>query len=127
MMTSEWSNIANGNLQAAQHLAGDYARSCVSRAYYAAFSAVSFVLREHAPFRWGRETPPHQDVPELIGRHLGSTFVPDTLRELKTRLRRLRSDRIIADYRSRWTVDTESALRARRDAFFVCRALGVHP
>lgn len=100
-------------------------RSCTSRAYYAAFSAVAFALRSYAPFDRGRETPPHSTIAALLERHLASSFQPAALRLLKAMVRALYHERIIADYRSGWTIDADAALRSRRDAYAVCRTLGV--
>ncbi len=122
---AEWSDIARDNLQAAQKLSKDQFRSCMSRAYYAAFSAVTFALSEHKPFRYGRETPPHRELVRLIQAHLAALFSPVKLRALKTTVRRLYDERLNADYRSGLTVDRASALRSLQDAYAVCRALGV--
>lgn len=123
---AEWSDIARDNLKAAQTLADQaHFRSCTSRAYYAAFSAISFALRAYAPFPRGRETPPHHMVPTLIETHLTSLLTAARLQRVKAALRRLYNDRINADYRSALTIDAGSALRSRQDAYSVCVALGV--
>lgn len=123
---SSWKDIANGNLDGARLSAreGEF-RSCVSRAYYAAFAAVAFALRAYAPFASGRETPQHLLVPKLMQQHLASTTSAARLRELKARMRRLYNERINADYKSAAPIDAHSALQSRRDASAVCKELGV--
>jgi uncharacterized protein (UPF0332 family) len=122
---AEWCDIARDNLKAAQDLSKDQFRSCMSRAYYAAFSAITFVLRDHRPFRFGRETPPHREATSLVQRHLATTFSPVKLRELKAMIRRLYDERLNSDYKSGVTIDKRSALRSLQDAYAVCRVLGV--
>lgn len=120
-----WDQIAQGNLKAAQVL-GDAAefRSCASRAYYAAFSAVVHLLRSHGPFGKGREAPPHHAVPSLIEKRLKGRMSPGKLRAVKAMIRSLYNERIAADYRSDLTIDARAALQSRRDATAVCRDWG---
>lgn len=123
---AEWNEIAMGNLKAAQLLgdAGQF-RSGVSRAYYAAFSAVAYALRAHAPFGSGRETPPHHAVIGLMHKHLAHGRSAARLRAMKAMIRRLYTDRISADYKAGATVDVQLALRSRMDAHRVCKELKV--
>lgn len=121
-----WDEIARENLKAAQLLAARcYFRSCASRAYYAAFSAVSFALRTHGPFEFGRETPAHQRIATLIQEHLGSRLSSVKLRDVKSTIRRLYNERINADYRSGITLNRSAAMQSQRDAHAICRAMGV--
>lgn len=123
---ADWDDIARDSLKAAQVLAdGNHFRSCASRAYYAAFSAVSFALRSQAPFEKGRETPAHHRVTGLIHDYFATSLTPARLRDLKARIRRLYNERINADYKTGLTVDRLAAMDSRRDAFAVCRELGV--
>lgn len=124
---AEWDEIATEALRAAQRL-GDHEfwRSCASRAYYAAFSAVTFALREMAPFDRGRETPAHHRVIGLVQQHLRAGRSPERLRRLKAMLRLSYNTRIDADYRADITVDRRVALVARQCAYGICRELGVH-
>lgn len=121
---ANWDDIARENLKASQKLAdtGCY-RSCVSRSYYAAFSAVTFWLTEKVQFRAGRESPAHNAIVSLVERHL--SLPARTMRDFKASIRRLYNERLAADYRSRWTVDERNALMARQDAYKVCRYLGI--
>jgi len=121
---ANWDNIARENVRASQKLsdAGCY-RSCVSRSYYAAFSAVTFRLADKIRFRAGRESPAHNAIVGLTDRHL--SLPAREMKDFKAALRRLNNERLTADYRSRWTVDGRNALAARKDAYKVCRYLGI--
>ena len=124
---SDWDSIAKENLAAAQRLAGydGCSRSCTSRAYYAAFSAVTFALGTERPFVRGRETPAHHHVPRLISEKLGSRLSKSKVYALKAQVRYLYRVRLIADYQSGWTVDQHLSREALRNAHAVCRVLGV--
>ncbi len=123
---ADWDDIARDSLKAAQLFAdGNHFRSCASRAYYAAFSAVSFALQSQAPFERWRETPAHRMVTRLVEVHLAESLTRRGLRELKARITRLYNERINADYKSGLTVDMSTALQSQQDAHSVCRALGV--
>lgn len=121
-----WDEITRDNPKAAQILAdrGQF-RSCASRAYFAASSAVSFALRAQAPFDGNHEPPAHRMVTTLIDRHLAARVSALRLREIKSMFRRLYNERINADYRSGLTIDKRAALQSRRDAHCVCRVLGL--
>jgi uncharacterized protein (UPF0332 family) len=118
-----WDEIAADNFQSANCLgkAGHW-RSCVSRAYYAAFSAVTHVLTGKVTFRQNREAPDHKEVPKLIDCYLKD--LPDASKVTKA-VRRLYNGRLEADYKSGRTVDKATALGARRDAYTVCKYLKV--
>jgi uncharacterized protein (UPF0332 family) len=120
---AKWDVIARDNLTAARVLAkAGLLRSSVSRTYYAAFSAVTFVLTGEASFPRGYETPLHQTVTGLLDRHLPRHRY---LRQIKAAVRRLYNDRIIADYRAGRTIDAATSLAAQQSAHSVCLYLGV--
>ena len=122
----DWDDIARDNLKAAQLLADNHHfRSCANRAYYAAFSAVSFALRSQSPFGRGRETPAHYRLTSLIHDFFAKKLRPARLRDLKAKIRRLYNERINADYRSGLTLGESSARESRRDAHAICQELGV--
>jgi len=125
--TPHWKTIAEENLMAAQ-LLGDssFYRSCASRAYYAAFSAVSFALRARAPFAGGRETPPHHRLVSLIEQQLQQSVPVHRVRLIKSLLRRLFTNRINSDYKSGFAIDQNVARESRADARAVCRFLGAN-
>jgi len=123
---TDWDDIARDNLKAAQILADQRQfRSSASRAYYAAFPAVSFVLKRRAPFGKGRETPAHHMVTTLMQEHLAPSLTAAKLRDMKATIRRLYNERINADYKAGMTVDRLAALQSQRDAHSLCRELGV--
>jgi uncharacterized protein (UPF0332 family) len=99
-------------------------RSCISRYYYAAFSAVSETLRKNGYLRAGYETPPHREVTRLIDQHL-SSFYPKQRRAMKAAIRRMYGARLIADYRSLRTNDRDIAKNMQRDTIELYRMLGV--
>jgi len=122
---SRWEEIAKDDFLSAQCLGNaDHWRSCVSRAYYAAFSAVTHALTGKATFRWNWETPKHNRVVRLIGQHLND-LPSRRVSELKAAMRRLYNQRIDADYKSGRTVDEATARCARRDAYTVFQCLGL--
>ncbi len=101
-------------------------RSCVSRCYYAAFSAVTSRLTSTKSYTFpkGRETPPHGKIPDLIRRHLTEMQEQDRHR-MKAQIRRVYNNRLNADYRSRALVDQATALLVRRDTWGICQSLGL--
>ena len=127
-----WDEIARDNLLAAQclrqapsaEITGDYTRSVIGRSYYAAFSAVTHVLRGSANYPSGRETPAHQLVPVLLQRHLRNRMRPQRLREVTAAVRRLYAARLDADYHSQ-TINEMTLLSTLRDACRVLKELGV--
>ena len=123
-----WSDIAKDNLKAAQVLAQQsHFRSCASRSYYAAFSAITFALGAHARSGRGHQTPAHQAVPGLIQKHLAGKLGLRKVKNIQRVIRRLYNERLSADYRSGLTVDNQSARQSLRDAFSVCLELGIEP
>ena len=109
-----WRRTAIETLETAKHLRDrEDHRSCVSRAYYAAYQAVTSVCILHGdavkfPTDWNN--PSHQQLPELIGAN--GDLSPDARRKLKTILKRLRDLREDADYRMGTTVDDQTTLAA---------------
>ncbi|MEW6250137.1 MAG: HEPN domain-containing protein [Planctomycetota bacterium] len=125
---ADWRDIARDNLKAAQALSKTpHLRSCASRAYYAAFSAVTFALSSHARSGRGHETPAHQAVPGLLEKHLEAKLGARRLTNVKKMMRRLYNERLSADYRSGLTLDDRSIRQSLRDAFSVCVELGIEP
>ena len=111
-----WPDIARDSLEAAKllHDVGHH-RSAVSRAYYAAFSAV--VARLPA----GR-SPPHRDMPLLIDRHLAE--LPVWKRKwLKSLIRGLYRLRLDADYSPPAPIATAASRDALRDGSTLMRLL----
>jgi len=116
-----WFDLAGDSMSAArQLLQRNRLRSCVSRAYYAAYSAVAARMAEGLTlFPHGWNNPSHdQLVPWLLRNR---QWTPIRRRQLTNALRRLRSSRETADYRPRHTLARADAIRSLRDADLVLR------
>jgi uncharacterized protein (UPF0332 family) len=119
-----WDALAVDSRKAAQKLKQEHPRSCVSRSYYAAFSAVNQRLLPHEAPQVRHETHMHRELPGLIERHL---FPRDQKRRrvLRATIVRLYNARLDADYKRSRTVDRAIALGSLRDAKAVFEMLGV--
>jgi uncharacterized protein (UPF0332 family) len=120
-----WDEIGRENLRAAHYAKeGAHWRTAVSRAYYAAFDAINFVLLpvESPPPRY--RTLRHQDLQGLIRKHL-TGFSVAANRELRTTISRLHKARLAADYDERLTHDSGVVVSALRDALAIFHKLGV--
>jgi len=129
-MASDWHQMARKAASAANALtAPEHYRSCVSRCYYAAYSAVAGELLRRDPgmrFARDRRNPDHGDLPRYIRNNL--THLPPWRRsKLATQVRFLRQAREDADYRPAAMVDEARARDARRFAHAVLRELGIEP
>ena len=99
-------------------------RSSISRAYYAAYCAVTGVLVPGVTFGHGGNNPAHGDLPNLILSNLGG--LPEGKRRLvRQALLRLWKQRIDADYVPSALIDRNMALNALRDANRALTELGV--
>ncbi len=118
-----WTAMARENLIAAKSLSADARwRSAVSRAYYAAYCAVTVELEGRANFPGGRQNPSHDQLPKLILNSLSDISVPDR-QNMKRAAVRLYRKRIAADYRPGEHVGAEESLVAIRDASFIARSV----
>ena len=92
--------MAQGSLASARLLQGqEEVRSSASRAYYAAYQAVTAILLYHGmtpPV--GREAWSHDATPELMRRLALTTIKQDTRRDVGRRLVISYDLRVIADY-----------------------------
>jgi uncharacterized protein (UPF0332 family) len=118
-----WNEIAVNSREAAQLSKQHHPRSCVSRAYYAAYSLVNQRLLPYEAPAAGFEGHAHAGISGLIRRYL---FKKDQKRcaELRSTMHRLYLARLDADYRPSRTVDRSIALSALRDANVVFRMFG---
>ena len=111
-----WKEISIDNLLAAQNLfeKGRY-RSCISRAYYAAYcAATNEIVMKVTTFPYGWKNPPPQKVPDFILFNLSiSQAKKENVSKLIIQLREARED---ADYRPNKLVDETTALDCIRDA-----------
>ena len=123
---SAWDVLAKDNDAAARFLGLDEGRlrSLVSRAYYSAYSRITFELLEAGagPFG-GRENPPHRVLPKLVLSRLSRLPMRDR-KKLSQAIRRLRTSREIADYKPRYSVDGKFGREALRDLAQVELLLG---
>lgn len=97
-------------------------RSCVSRAYYAAYCAATHeIIQKLTTFSHGRQNPSHEKVPVYIQNNL---TIPqarkDTAGTLYLILRLFRED---ADYRPHVPVDEQLARGCVRNAAAIQREL----
>lgn len=109
-----WKRTAVSTLATAKLLRdGEDHRSCVSRAYYAAYQAATSVCVAHgdsAQFPAGWNNPTHDQLPDLIMNNGGlNRGARRTVRRILRELRHLRED---ADYRVAVTVDSTTAVSA---------------
>lgn len=105
-----WQEVGQDNRTAAHELfLHQRWRSCVSRAYYAAYSAVTDALfKVPVTMPAGREGPHHIPLAEIVGYNLTSLREPARWR-LAGLVKRLYDLRVIADYRPSVDVDEPEA------------------
>jgi uncharacterized protein (UPF0332 family) len=94
-----WNDLAQDNSLAANEIFRNGRwRSCVSRAYYAAYSAVTQKLVEHGvTMPKSQQNPKHGSLPNLVGHNLTSLKYPVRW-QLADAIEKLYKLRIIADY-----------------------------
>ncbi len=90
-------------------------RSCVSRAYYAAYCAATHeIIQKLTTFSHGYKNPSHEKVPTYVQNNLTiSQAKKDAVSTLVNTLRLFRED---ADYRPQVLVDEQIARDCVRDA-----------
>jgi uncharacterized protein (UPF0332 family) len=106
-ISQAWLTIAEDTLAAANTLHTEgHLRSCVSRAYYAAYSflASALVLEAGIAFRDDREGPEHEPLSDLVSEHLKKKLRPGVREGVRTGIRALYEARVRADYRPRRAV-----------------------
>lgn len=118
-MVQSWFDLASDARKAANRLVSDNYRSCLSRAYYAAYSKVTYTLAATAgvTFPPGREGPNHPGETGTGGiRRLIETSMPDMTQPERLKLSewigRLYTLRVFADYRPSVDVDARDAREA---------------
>ncbi len=113
---AQWRAISRNSRKAAQHLleAGCY-RSSISRAYYAAYAAItSALIRQGITLAHDGNNPSHISLPTLVLNNL--TFLPLTARfDLNRALRRLYGMRVEADYNAAAIVTGAVVVETLRD------------
>jgi len=102
-------------------------RSAVSRAYYAAYAAVTArLVQSGAVHRLDSANPSHRALPAMVEGNL-SGLADWQRRDLKSTTRRLYETRLDADYRARVEVDREVAVRSLRELAVTMRLLSGVP
>jgi uncharacterized protein (UPF0332 family) len=126
---SSWQELGIDSLKAAKTLHGKRLwRSSASRAYYAAYSAVTAEIVARNPkqsFRHGWRNPAHGELPRYVRERL-CHLPPQTRRSINTNLRLLYKLREDADYRPQASVDEQTATMSCRVASAVFRELRVN-
>ena len=117
-----WSEISRDNWKAAQALRERYPRSSVSRAYYAAFSALTQKFAHKRLAFSGKESPRHRDIPDMVNQAFSSR---DRAGEIRRNIRALYAMRLNADYSAGRSTDAQAAREAIRSSAVVLRACGV--
>lgn len=111
-----WDDIGRDNLHAGRELLGSGRwRSCVSRSYYAVFSAVVGKLEGLVRVPKPRFTPRHEELVHLILKRLTYLY-PKERQRLANIVKQLRRVRIRADYDRKSGVGESDARQACRVA-----------
>lgn len=118
-----WYDVASDSRKAANELVRTRYRSCLSRAYYAAYAKVTHLLvQKGAPMPDGREGPHHPGhLPTGRAKHKGiRQLIVEKLTELDVAKRRALSEligelytlRLYGDYRPSQEIDAAEAREA---------------
>ena len=121
-----WRDVAQEALFAARNLK-PYPRSCVNRAYFAAYAAITQALVDckGVKFPAGLEGPSHKDVPNLIGNHLSVLLGRGNIKEVKAAIRRLYGARLDGDYRISVEVGRNEVHKVLADCHMIFRELEI--
>ena len=126
---ADWSDLARDSLQAANEwLSTSRYRSCVSRAYYAAYAAVTSELTcvkgIAETFYYESNNPSHSQVIGLLDQLKQRGYSDPQIRHLKQAVRVLRRRREEAVYAPHYALDRNAARLCRRQADYVVTMLG---
>jgi len=118
--------MAWDSLAAAKGLRADgRVRSCLSRAYYSAYAAVTAELPRASIGGEGRSNPTHLQLAKMAKHNLDpSRFGEPVRREVARRLRRLQSLRIAADYDPEGSLNASDAGESVMNAEWIVRTMG---
>jgi len=120
-----WHEVSRDSFLAAKFLLQQSRlRSSVSRAYYAAYAAVTHEMVEQAvTFPSGWQNPTHEQLPRWLRR--GKKWPDRDRRKLVTAIRGLRKAREDADYRPGRSLTRSEVIRLLKQASLILQALEV--
>lgn len=123
---AQWRAISRNSRIAAQYLLeAECYRSSISRAYYAAYAAItSALVRQGITLGYGGKNPGHAGLPVYVLNNL-TAFPMASRFEINKALRRLYRARVEADYVATAVVDRAAAKRSVRDLGRVLQLLGL--
>lgn len=124
-----WAEMSLNNYEAAILLlqAGHF-RSCISRAYYSVYAAVTaeFAKDKNVQFAYGLNNPSHDQLVALAANNLDRNQYRDGSRQAIARaLKQLQRNRIAADYVNSQHLDKIDARQQMRNAGYILNAMGV--
>lgn len=120
-----WRQMSLDSRAAAKELlVAERFRSSISRAYYAAYCAVTDALAGRITFGYGGNNPTHNELPNLIVSNLSGVSVGERHKVRKS-VRVLQAMRAEADYVPAVSIGRQEARNALREADRVLRLLGV--
>lgn len=127
-LLDSWADLSRSAREAAQSLAtgtNSHPRSSISRAYYAAYSAITGELvKQGVVFPHGRNNPPHAELRRYVDSIRCLTV--SERRDVRRAIRRLWAARVDADYIITVSQDAALARDMLRDAHKVMGILGVY-
>ena len=122
---SDWGDLSADSYEAARKLSeAGHPRSCVSRAYFAAYCALVSRLPGGVSSPLGRRNPSHQQLLKLVKSLKAYGARKRDRNALKSHLHYLRELRNGADYRPEISVTQAEASRALSVSHAVCREMG---
>jgi len=121
----DWGDLSTDARHAAQVLfRAGHPRSCVSRAYFAAYCALVSRLPSGVPLPRGRRNPPHNQLLRLVRHEPAFGPSQSDRRALRTDLHYLRELRNSADYRPGMSLTQAEARNALSVCHAICRRMG---
>jgi len=124
---SEWTDMAIDSLEAAKSLNDSgRIRSCLSRAYYSVYAAVTGeLIGRYGPMGpYGSANPSHEQIATMAAHNLDPRrFSEGERAEIKRAIKRLLSMRIEADYGPDVDLDASDAVEGVRIASRVHRVI----
>ena len=125
-----WSESSLDSYEAAiELLQNQRFRSSISRAYYAAYAAVTDeLIKSKKSFSYGRRNPGHEQMLSLVLNSLDQRrFGVELRRSLRRILKDMQRLRVVADYVPAQALAEQEAREQLRYAGFILRTLGVRP